>query len=310
MLQPWTFDKQIRGRGRFLMIAWAAALLCAYPGAAQAADIPDFSGIWGRWLHFEQPPSGPGPIVNTARTTAGTMDDYRWAGDYTNPILGPVASAVVKRRGAMAMTGSVATNAHIECRLEPTPYILAVEVGVEIIQYKDEVLLLYVSGHQFRQIRLNVSHPANVTPSWHGDSVGHYEGNSLVIDTIGQKVGPLSMVDNYGTPFSSMLHVIERYRLVDGKTAAETETRHERTYFPPGVPTNASPRGDIDPDIRKNGLQIEVTVEDPNVFTTPWKGVLTYRRAKGEWAEAICAENPHAYYGTDAAIPVAANADF
>jgi hypothetical protein len=43
----------------------------------------------------------------------------------------------------------------------------------------------------------------------------------LVIDTIGQKIGPLSMVDLYGTPFSLALHVIERYRLIDGATARD-----------------------------------------------------------------------------------------
>src|ERR1700692_4801466 len=65
-------------------IAIAAAFWCG--GAAlmpaQADEvtrtstkpIPDFSGIWGRWLHFEQPVSGPGPIVNTTRSAAGTMD--------------------------------------------------------------------------------------------------------------------------------------------------------------------------------------------------------------------------------------------
>jgi hypothetical protein len=47
---------------------------------------------------------------------------------------------------------------------------------------------------------MNEPHPARVTPSWYGDSVGHYEGDTLVIDTIGVKIGPISMVDMYGTP--------------------------------------------------------------------------------------------------------------
>jgi len=50
------------------------------------------------------------------------------------------------------------------------------------------------------QVRLNQPHPANVTPSWYGDSVGHYEGDTLVIDTVGIKIGPFSMVDMYGRP--------------------------------------------------------------------------------------------------------------
>jgi hypothetical protein len=238
------------------------------------------------------------------------MDDYRWVGDYRNPVLQPAAAAVVKQRGEMAMSGSLAPNPHAQCRPEPTPYILAVEIGLEIVQRKDEVLLLYMSGHLVRHVRMNVPHPTHVIASWQGDSVGHYEGEALVVDTIGQKVGPLAMVDNYGTPFSNALHVTERYRLIDGQTAADIETRHERTYFPPGVPTNASARGDIDTDTGKKGLQVEVTVEDPVMFTNPWTGTVTYRHAQGGWAEAICAENPNAYYVRDTGIPSAEKPDF
>ena len=62
---------------------------------------------------------------------------------------------------------------------------------------------------------MNASHPTTPTPSWYGDSVGHFEGDTLVVDTVGFKVGPLSMVDIYGTPHSEALHLVERYRLVD-----------------------------------------------------------------------------------------------
>jgi len=51
-------------------------------------------------------------------------------------------------------------------------------------------------------------------------------------------------------------------------------------------------RGTIDPDTAKKGLQVEFTVEDPGVFTTPWSGRVTYRRVIGDWPEAICAEHP------------------
>ena len=49
---------------------------------------------------------------------------------------------------------------------------------------------------------MNQPHPTQVTPSWYGDSVGHYEGDTLVIDTVGVKIGPFSMVDMYGTPYT------------------------------------------------------------------------------------------------------------
>jgi hypothetical protein len=139
-----------------------------------------------------------------------------------------------------------------------------------------------------------------------GHSVGWYEGDTLVVDTVGIKVAPFSTVDAFGTPHSKALHVVERYRLIDGEAAAEIQRTHgaipNRVNTPYG-------RGVVDPDTSKKGLQVEFTVEDPAVFTTPWSGQITYRRLIGDWPEAVCAENPH-FLGTDAAIPMAHTSDF
>jgi len=165
---------------------------------------------------------------------------------------------------------------------------------MQMIQQKDEVIQLYLSDHQVRHVRMNVPHSDHPTPTWQGESVGHYEGNTLVIDTVGQKVGPLSMVDPYGTPFSAALHVIERYRLINWLTARDLQRKHESTYLGAG---GSSPfpipygRGEIDPDTTKPGLQVEITIDDPATFTTSWSGVVTYRHVLGEWPEAACAEN-------------------
>ena len=86
---------------------------------------------------------------------------------------------------------------------------------MQILQQPDKVTIVYEYGGEFRQIRMNQSHPADVKPSWHGDSVGHYEGDTLVIDTVEIKAGPYSTIDLYGTPFTKALHVVERYRLFD-----------------------------------------------------------------------------------------------
>ena len=104
--------------------------------------------------------------------------------------------------------------------------------------------MLYLHDHEVRQVRLNQPHPVNVTPSWYGDSVGHYEGGALVIDTVGVKRGHYPMLDMYGTPFSDALHVVERY-------------------------TRTSP------DV----ISYEATITDPSVFTRPWKiSMPLYRR--------------------------------
>jgi hypothetical protein len=176
-------------------------------GFQSVASIRDMSGIWGRdFLTFEPPASGPGPIVSKLRRSDGTTV-FSAVGDDTNPILRPHAAEIVKQNGERKLSGIANPNPHNQCWPEPTPFILGLQMGMQLIQYEDEVILLYVSNNQVRRVRMGVPHSAHPTLSWQGESVGHYEGDTLVIDTVGQKVGPLSMIDRYGTPFSAALHV-------------------------------------------------------------------------------------------------------
>jgi len=148
-------------------------------------------------------------------------------------------------------------------------------------------------------VRMNAQHPAKVTPSWYGDSDGHYEGDTLVIDTVGIKVGRYSMVDWYGTPHSEALHVIERYRLISYEEAQEGYARDAKE--------NGRNQQAFDPDYRGKVLQLLFTVDDPNVFTAPWSATVTYRHmTQDQWVENVCAENPRKY-GTeeDAQVPTA-----
>ena len=81
---------------------------------------------------------------------------------------------------------------------------------------------------------MNQAHPSHVKPSWYGDSVGHFEGDTLVVDTVGFKVGPVSMADRFGTPHTEALHVVERYQLVDYEAAKEGLERDARENQMPG----------------------------------------------------------------------------
>jgi hypothetical protein len=84
---------------------------------------------------------------------------------------------------------------------------------MHLLQQPDKITIVYDYDHQVRHVRMNERHPAPVIPSWYGDSIGHYEGDTLVIDTVGVKTDrPYAMVDIYGTPYSAALHVVERYR--------------------------------------------------------------------------------------------------
>jgi len=176
-----------------------------------------------------------------------------------------------------------------------------------MLHTKDHITILYNQDDQVRRVRLNAAHPAHVTPSWYGDSVGHYEGDTLVVDTVGIKAGLLGAVDLYGTPHSESLHVVERYRLIDGVTAKEAAERHIKEDGPMGL--NGAVL--VDQKYKGKGLQLQFTIEDPEVFTTPWSAVVTYRRIVGPWLEQICAEDTNNYYpGKIVAMPVANEPDF
>ena len=249
--------------------------------------------------------------MNTIRKTNGTMDQEAWVGDYNNPILKPEAAEIVKRRGEIALSGMAAPDPHNQCWPEPTPFTMSTQFGIQFVQEGDKIVLLYLANHQVRHVRLNGTHPATVSPSWHGDSVARYEGDALVIDTVGVKVGPLPIVDLYGMPYTEALHIIERYRLIDGAAARAAQAKHEHTYrLEPPMDAIAN-GGRLSTDPTDKGLQIEITVDDPRVYTAPWTGVVTYRRLLDGWPESVCAENTHEYYANkDTAIPVATSPDF
>jgi hypothetical protein len=307
------YPRRFSSRTVALVVSTAALVSSAMAGDS-GSPLPDLSGQWGRDMLFFEPPSlGPGPVVRAERKADGTtvVQDpcctlvQRWLGDHTGPILKPAAAEAVKKFGELAFSGTVAPDLHNTCWPEPPPYVMGLHFGVQILQLGGQVTLLYLLYNTVRHVRLNTPHPENPTPSWQRHSVGWYEGDTLVIDTVGVKVASSSTVDPFGTPHSKALHVVERYRLIDGDAAAEAQRKHGAIYRP-------SPpygRGIIDSDTGKKGLQVEFTVEDPLVFTTPWSGRVTYRRLIGDWPEAVCAENPF-FLGTDAAAPTAHTPDF
>jgi hypothetical protein len=219
--------------------------------------------------------------------------------------LKPEAAAVVKKRGEMLRSGEDYANPSLNCLPMVSPYVFRVQ-EMQVIQKKDEVIFLFMQDHQIRRVRLNGTHPAKVTPSWYGDSIGHYEGETLVVDTIGYKLGPAPVLDMFGSPFSEGLHVTERYRLIDYEAARAAQERNIRDAGPVATEQAAT----IDENYKGKGLQVQFTVEDKNVFNTPWSAAATYRRA-ASWVENVCAENIHEYYaGKDTVIPKADKPDF
>jgi len=126
--------------------------------------------------------------------------------------------------------------------------------------------------HQVRHVYMNVPHSAAPKPSWYGESVGHYEGDTLVIDTIGMNAK--TVVDIYRTPHTEKLHVVERWRRIDNG----------------------------------QGMEVVFTVDDPDTFVKPWTAKRRYRRIDQDFIEKICAENNTNIF--DYHMPTAAKPDF
>jgi hypothetical protein len=287
----------------------APAIGAASSGTQSAASVPDFSGIWGHLsLPGPEPPvAGPGPVTNRSRRN-GVADAYAYVGDYTNPILKPQAAEIVKKHGEISLTGVPYPDPSNSCRPSGVPYIFF-QLGMQMLQQPHQITILYSNNHEVRRVRMNQPHPPQVTPSWYGDSVGHYEGDTLVIDTVALKIGPFSMVDRYGTPYTEALHVVERYRLIDYEAAQEAEQRGDRENSRLEQSDAGFAR---DPDYKGKALQLQFTVEDEGVFTMPWSASITYRRPSsplGEWPEYVCAEHPNGYF-PGIAIPTADKPDF
>jgi hypothetical protein len=288
------------------------AAYCGFTGAANGfgtqVPLPNFSGMWGRnAFDLEPPDSGPGPVLNIQRLPSGIGDPNALVGDYRNPILNPEAAKAVKRAGDIALQGRNFLDPSNQCAPWQPTFAAAMQLGVQILQSKDHVTFLYNQDDQVRFVPLTVAHRAHLVPSWKGDSVGHYEAGTLVIDTIGIKTNPVSVIDRYGTPHSDQLHVVERWHLIDGGLAKKMAEDFQKREGLAGL--GGAVR--VDADYLGKGLLLELTVEDPKVFTTPWKARVTYRRNGRPWLEQICAENVHEYYeGGTTAIPEALKPDF
>jgi hypothetical protein len=283
--------------------------MVAVPALAQGKPqtIPDFSGLWAHPnVGWEYPVSGPGPV----RHKPGFTGSPQLIGDDSNPVLKPATAAAIRKNSQISLSGLAFPDPDNQCMSQPVPYVFW-NFEIELLQQPDKITILYNHDHDFREVRLNQQHPAHVVPSWHGDSIGHYEGDTLVVDTIGIKTGPFSTIDRFGTPYTDTLHVVERYRFLPYEAAKEAQARGAKEWGHVGA-------YDVDPNYRGRGLQLEFKVDDPGVFTMPWTATVTYLKSSNkEWEERVCAENVAQYYtltkyysDPSAHIPTATKPDF
>ena len=296
-------------RQALLLSVFTAAMFTA---PAFAADgVTGITGVrWGKNVfNFENMPSGPQSLRNLSRRPDGTGNAGQLVGDYNNPILTPRAAAVVKQKGELAIAGVGFPNAQDQCRAIAPPFSSAMTLGFQMLQRKNgDLVMISDNNANTRHIRMNGTHPANLKPTPMGDSIGRWEGDTLVIDTVGVKVDDFMSVDRFGTPVSEAMHVIERYRLIDYAVAKAAMDAYEKRE---GTVGGGGRDAGYHPDASLKGLQLELTMEDRNVFTAPLTVRVTYRRLVTEYQENVCPDNPVEHYKDEwIGLPRAERPDF
>jgi hypothetical protein len=222
------------------MLALATAITAAraqaiyHPPAAQ-----NFEGVW--LIQGEH---------SAIRTIAGKL---------------PPMTAAAAKRYAAAVTARKAGAPDFDtiqtCRPHGFPRILFAAYPIEILQEPTQVTFIHEVHHMPRMVYLDMSLPklADMDPNWMGLSVGHWEGDTLVVES--QGFNDLTTLDTAGLPHSSALHVAERIRKLDADT-----------------------------------LEDLITITDPMTFTAAWSTRVTYRRQPGRrLKEYVCTDsNPEA----------------
>jgi hypothetical protein len=186
----------------------------------------------------------------------GAQPTFRVA-DLTNPNIKPWAKEIMKRENERVLAGGIGFTPRSSCMPAGVPAFMLFPVVETIffVQSPKVVLMVFAGDAQIRHIYLDVPHSAHPKPSWYGASVGHYEGDTLVIDTIG--FNHKTYVDNFRTSHGDKLHVVERWKLADD-----------------------------------NILRMTFTVEDPDTFNEAWTATYSFHRIERPlFDEEVCAEN-------------------
>lgn len=223
------------------LVALAACLISAPAVAAQ----PDISGTWA--LMDYQPTRVPAR-QRIPRTVEGTM-----------PPLLPWAAALYEQRLAASDQGQPYAPLSSECLPNGIPLTMTADAAYpfQILQQRDQVTMLFTVWHIYRAIALGTAHRGDLDPGYMGDSVGHWEGDTLVVETT--NLNDKTMLDMSGMPHSDAMRVIERLRRVDDQT-----------------------------------LENLITVDDARTFSRPWTMRMRYRRSNEPIREYFCENNKDA----------------
>src|SRR3984893_10631560 len=201
-----------RGCARAGSALAALLALSLYAGSAHAADVPDISGIyWVTQYNAKIQLVGGGELPLTA-----------------------AGKAAYEKNIAGLKDGSLTDNARQYCVSDGLPRVLATPSPFEIIQAPPgQITIIYELSHQVRMIAMDKPLPSEedllVLPFFNGHSVGHFEGDTLVVESAGFKES--SFVDATGAPHTDELRTVERIRKVSPTQLEDVITIHDPQYY-------------------------------------------------------------------------------
>jgi len=220
---------------------------CAQDAATTVANPKGPGSLGGIWLNADYKGSSSFPERERVLLTV----------DGKFPPMLPWAAELLTKRIKDSEEGLPFASTLALCLPGGIPLMLfGDDVPVQILETPGQVTMLFMEGNRFRVIPMNASHPKDIDPSYMGDAVGRWEGDTLVIDNMG--FSERTTLDQIGMPHTEKLHVVERYR---------------RTG--------------------KESMEIRVTIDDPGTFTQPWDAKVNYRLAPTgtRVTEDICENN-------------------
>jgi hypothetical protein len=261
--------------------ACAGAALAQSParGLDLSSDDAGWISVGTEWVAV---PGGPQPVTFDPRfpyvgNGQGKQPTFRVA-DLSNPNLTDFAKAELKKSNDLVHGGFAMYAREARCWASGIPvYLLNPAQPTYFLQTPKKITMVWQMDQQVRHIHMDVPHSPNPKPSWYGESVGRWEGNELIVDTIG--LNGKAHLDNYRTPATEKTHVVERYRLTDeGKT-----------------------------------LEAYVTIADPTVLKQPLQVVHRWRKVNQTIIESRCADgesfNPFEQQRVEP-LPTATRPDF
>ena len=214
-------------------------------GRVNFGAIAGEKGVWERRNEHlvVNPNSYQAPATKTARVHIDQIPLQPWARALTN----------------LRQAQALASEPYTRCKVSGGPRQFMSPYGLEIVQFPQHqrIYIFNVSNAQsFRTIYLDGrTHPANLEPSYLGHSIGWWEGDTLVVDSVG--FNEAFWMNRDGLPHTSQMHLTERLT----RTSFET-------------------------------LNYEVTVDDPGAYTAPWTSGYTLGWSAGtEMFEYVCQEN-------------------